>query len=348
MKYRLGGREGKLSFGVYPDVSLKEARARRDDARRSIRDGTDPSVQKKVAAMAQASSFKAVALEWRQTLAKPPQSKSKRATKAALSTSTFEKNLGWLDDHVFPYIGNRPINSISPPELLAVIRRVEKRGTIETTHRVLSTCSRVFRYGVATSACERDVAADLSGALTPVTVTHHAALTDPQAIGGLLRALDGYRGEPVTQIALGLLPLVFLRSSELRFAQWPEIDFDAAEWRVPAARMKMKQMHIVPLARQALALLEELRPLTGAGRLMFPGARSRERPISENTVNAALRRLGYTQDEMTGTASGLSRRRFSTNKAGTATSSNCNWRTQSAMRSAAPTTELSASRTVAR
>ena len=186
--------------------------------------------------------------------------------------------------------------------MLAVLRRVEKHGFFETTHRVCSTSSRVFRYAIATDRCKRDPTAHLRGALTPVVVTHHAALTDPRDVGGLLRAVDGYRGEPVTCIALKLVPLHFLRSADYRFARWHEIDFEAREWRVLPGRMKMKELFVIPLADQALGLLRELHPLTCAGpdSLIFPGILSRDRPISENTINAALRRMGYTKDEMTG------------------------------------------------
>lgn len=302
LKYRFAGREGKLSFGVYPEVSLREARERAEAARRRLRDGIDPSVEKQIARLADAETFKAVAMEWLQTLSHPPKptKKSRKLPKPALAASTIQKKEEWLEDYVYRFIGHRPIKQISAPEMLTVLRRVESRGIIETAHRVLSTCGRIFRYAVATGRCERDVTADLRGALTPVTVTHHAALTDPQAVGGLLRAIDGYRGEPTTQVALKLLPYLFLRSKELRYAKWSEIDFDAKQWRLKPARMKMKEMHIVPLPHQAIALLEELQQWTGNGPLLFPGVRSNDRPISENTINGALRRLGFTQDEMTG------------------------------------------------
>lgn len=301
MKYRFAGREGKLAFGVYPEVSLKEARTRRDEARRQIRDGIDPQVQRKAARIVQARTFQAVADEWLHLLAHPPVNpRAKRMQRTALASTTIERKRGWLADFVFPYIGARPIAEITAPELLEVLRRVERRGILETTHRVRSTCSLVFRYAVATSKCERDPAADLKGALTPVVVTHHAALTDPRAVGDLLNAIDAYQGQPATKIALQLLPMVFLRSRELRWSEWTEIDFKAAEWRVPPHRMKMREMHIVPLADKAITLLRELQPITGAGRLIFPGLRGVDRPISENTINGALRRLGYSREEMTG------------------------------------------------
>lgn len=299
LKYRVHGREGKLSFGVYPDVTLKEARARRDEAKAQLRDGINPSVEKRVRKNAGPNTFKGVALEWLEMLANPPQNPRAKKSRPPLAKKTLERRQGWLDDFVFPYIGSRPLSAIEAPELLDLLRRVEKRGFIETTHRVRSTCSRIFRYGIATNRCKRDPAADLIGALTPVTVTHHAAITEPRVIGTLLRAIDAFQGQFVTKVALKLLPLVFVRSSELRWATWQEFDLDAAEWRIPASRMKLKEMHVVPLARQAVEMLRELLPLTGDGDLVFRGLKP-GRPISENTVNNALRLLGYTGTEMTG------------------------------------------------
>lgn len=300
MKYRFAGTEKKLSFGVYPEVSLKEARQRCEQARKDLRDGVDPSIKKKIAKITVSeNSFKAVAEEWLELLTNPPKNPKGKQQRAPLAEGTIEHKRSWLGDHILPYIGSRPINSITAPEILDLCRRVERQGIIETAHRVRSTCSRIFRYGIATGKCERDPAADVIGALTPVVVTHHAALTEPRAVGALLRAIDGYRGEPVTRMALQLLPLVFLRSTELRFSTWSQIDFDAAEWRIPAPRMKMREMHVVPLCSQAVELLREIQPLTGSGALIFQGVKP-ERPISENTVNGALRRLGYTGDEMTG------------------------------------------------
>lgn len=193
----------------------------------------------------------------------------------------------------------RTIGEITAPELLAVLRKIETRGTLETAHRVHQTCSRVFRYGVATGRGERDPAADLRGALPPVKETHHASITDPKRIGDLLRAIDGYDGSPITRAGLQLAALLFVRPGELRKAEWAEIDMDKCEWRIPAARMKMREVHIVPLALQAVVILKELEKLTGSGRFMFPGARTNGRSMSENTLNAALRRLDYGREEMT-------------------------------------------------
>jgi integrase len=202
--------------------------------------------------------------------------------------------------NVFPWIGARPVGQITAPELLAVLRRIEARGRLETAHRAHQNCGQVLRFAVATGRAERDPSGDLRGALPPASKRHHAAVIDPKAIAELLRVLDGYTGSFVTACALRLAPLLFVRPGELRRAEWAEIDLDAAEWRIPAAKMKMRAPHVVPLADQALAILRELHPLTGRGRYVFPGARSADRPMSENTVNAALRRLGYDKDVMTG------------------------------------------------
>jgi integrase len=197
-------------------------------------------------------------------------------------------------------VGSKPIDKVSAPILLVCLRRIEDRGAIETAHRALQNCGQVFRYAIATGRAERDVSADLRGALSPVVESHHASITDPKAIGALLRSIEGYEGSLVTKCALRLAALVFVRPGELRKAEWAEFDLDKAEWRIPAQRMKMREVHIVPLATQAVTTLNELQALTGHGRYVFPGARTNGRPMSENTVNAALRRLGYAKDEMTG------------------------------------------------
>lgn len=306
MKYRFAGSEKKLAFGVYPKVSLKEARQRCDQARRDLRDGIDPGIKKKIAKIvACENSFKAVAEEWLELLKNPPKNPKGKQQKAPLAEGTLEHKRSWLDDYILPHIGSRPINAISAPEILNLCRRVERMGIVETAHRVRSTCSRVFRYGIATSRCERDPAADIIGALTPVVVTHHAALTEPRSVGTFLRTTHEYHGELVTRLALRILPLVFLRSSELRWAEWWEIDWEEEIWRLPARRlngrgMKMKEAHLVPLSRQALELLRELHMHTGQRRFMFPQLRKEERPLSENTINCAYRRMGYSVDEVTG------------------------------------------------
>ncbi len=286
--YRHDGKRRTLSMGIYPEAGLKQARARRDEARKLLAAGIDPSAARKAQKIAEADSFEAVAREWH----------AKRAPGWAPGHAG--KIIGRLEKDVFPWLGARPVGDITARELLDVLRRIEARGAIEAAHRAHQNCGKVFRYAIATGRAERDPAADLRGALPPVKEKHHAAITEPKAVGELLRAIDGYRGSFVTQCALRLAPLLFVRPGELRKAEWAEIALMSAEWRIPAERMKMKTPHIVPLSRQALAVLHELRPLTGNGRYVFPGLRTPTRPMSENTVNAALRRLGYAKDEMTG------------------------------------------------
>jgi len=202
--------------------------------------------------------------------------------------------------YIFPWLGSRPISDITPPELLAVLRRVESKGILETAHRAQQNCSQVFRYAIATGRAERDSTADLRGALAPAKHGRMATITEPKKIGELLRAIDGYEGTPVAKCALRLAPLVFVRPGELRHAEWEEINFDNAEWRIPAEKMKMKDPHIVPLAMQAVEILYEIRPLTGQGRYVFPSIRTNSRPMSDNTILSALRRMGYPKDEMSG------------------------------------------------
>ena len=289
-KYRVNGKEKLLSLGVYPEVSLKDAREARDAHRKLMKSGLDPGVHRKVqkaAAVARAAnSFEAVAREWW----------TKHSPRWAKSHS--DRTLRRLERDVFPWVGGRPIAEITPPELLTVLRRTEARGALETAHRVRRTCSDVFRYGIATGRTERDPAADLLGALPPVRSGRFPAITDPAAIGDLLQALDGYQGSVVTRCALRLAPLVFVRPGELRGAEWAEFDLDGAMWRIPGKRMKSRNEHLVPLSRQAVELLRELHPLTGRRRHVFPGVRSTDRAMSSNTLNAALRRLGYEKDVM--------------------------------------------------
>lgn len=291
LDYRWGGRRGTLAFGVYPVVSLADARAKRDAAKKQLAAGVDPAAQRKLDKIASAESrrntFRLVAEDWLE--------KIKREGKA---TATLEKTT-WLIGLACDVIGDRPIIEIGAPELLHVLRRVEARGRYETARRLRSTCGQVFRYAIATGRAERDPSSDLRGALTAPKVRHRAAITEPAAIGAILRAIEGYDGYPVVTAALRLAPLVFVRPGELRNAEWTEFDFEAAEWRIPSSKMKMRQPHRVPLARQAIAILRELHAGTGAGRYLFPSVRSVARPISENTLNAALRRLGYMKDEAT-------------------------------------------------
>jgi len=291
-KYRFEGKEKLLALGVYPDVSLAEARARRDEARKLLANGVDPSAFKQANKRAEQAivkdTFEAVAREW--------------FTKYSpnWSESHGSRIIRRLERDVFPWLGKRPIAVITAPELLEVLRRIEDRGALETAHRAHQNCGQIFRYAVATGRAERDPSGDLRGALPPAKVKHHPSITEPKAVGELLRAIDGYSGSFVTKCALRLSPLVFVRPGELRQAEWSEIDLDGAEWRIPAEKMKMRAPHIVPLAGQAVEILRELHALTGGGRYVFPSVRTADRPMSENTVNAALRRLGYAKDEMTG------------------------------------------------
>jgi integrase len=286
-KYRFGGKEKLLSFGTYPYASLKRARDRREEARRLLEEGKDPSAQRQDQKTTHGVTFELVAKEW---LA---------LQRHRFAAATFVKAEWTFEDLINPYIGSRPVTEITAPELLSVFRRLEARGRHETAHRTRQRCSQVFRYAVATGRAVRDPTVDLRGALAPVVTRHHAAITEPAKVGELLRSIHGYYGTPVTGAALRLAPLLFVRPGELRKAEWSEFDFDAAEWRVPAHRMKMKEQHVVPLARQSVKVLRELHLLTGRGRLVFPSLRSAARPLSENAITAALRRMGYSGDEMT-------------------------------------------------
>ena len=291
-KYRIDGKEKRISLGVYPDVGLAEARDKREQARKLLAAGIDPAEHRKAEKVAvienPENTFQAVAGEWFDMFSKP------------WAKGHADKIIRRLEINIFPWLGARPIEAITAAELLSALRRIEGRGANETAHRAMQVCGRVFRYAVATGRAERDPSRDLSGALAPVKEKHLASITDPQEVGALLRAIDAYKGEWITRCALRLAPLVFVRPGELRHARWSEIDFDKAEWRIPAARMKMRVQHIVPLSTQAIAVLRDLEQLTGKFDYAFPGTRSRERPMSDNTVTAALRRMGYSGDDMTG------------------------------------------------
>jgi len=290
--YRLGGAQKLLAIGVYPATGLREAREARDDAKRLLADGQDPAFVKKVAkaakATASANTFEAVAGELLD--------KKRREGKAE---NTIEK-LEWLLGLALPFIGNRCITEITAPEILAVLRRSEARGRHETATRLREIIGGVFRFAVATGRAQGDPTGALRGALTTPKVQHRAAIIEPKAFGGLLRALAGYDGAPETRAALELLALTFVRPGELRAAEWAEFDLDASVWAIPAEKMKMKRPHRVPLAPRAVAILRELQGITGAGKFLFPSIRSAARCMSENTINAALRRLGFARDEMTG------------------------------------------------
>lgn len=289
LDYRHNGKRKTLSLGTYPDTGLADARDKRDAARKLLAAGIDPSEQRKAEKAAgeerASNGFEAIAREWmgRQT---------------------------WVDDYrvklesrmandVFPYIGRRPVAELSPPEFLQVARRIESRGAVESAHRALQVCGQVMRYAIATGRAERNPVADLRGALASPRAQHHAAITDPRELGGLLRAIEGYSGDLTTRAALKLSALLFVRPGELRHAEWAEFDLDAGEWSIPAGKMKMRQPHLVPLCDQAVAILRELHQLTGRGQYVFPGGRSPRRPMSNNAINAALRRMGYGTDAMT-------------------------------------------------
>jgi integrase len=291
-KYWFDGRERRMSLGVYPNVSLADAREKREEARQKVAAGIDPAELRKAEAIAMVesieNSFEAIAREWFGLFSKQ------------WVPGHADKIIRRLELNVFPWIGTRPVKAITAPELLAVLRRMESRGANETAHRALQVCGRVFRFAVATGRAERDPSRDLSGALAPTKEKHLASITDPQEVGALLRAIDAYEGSWITRCALRLAPLVFVRPGELRAAEWSEFDFEKSEWRIPATRMKMRVQHIVPLSTQAITILQDLQPLTGRFAFAFPGVRSRFRPMSKNTITAALRRMGYTGEDMTG------------------------------------------------
>ena len=287
--YRFNGKQKDTVLGQYPIVGLSEARKRRDEAKTQLASGIDPSQQKRLdklsKAISDATTFKAIADEYLD--------KMKREGRAA---STLEKT-EWLLAMAFPFIGERPISEIKPQEILAVLKKVEARGILESAHRLRSVIGTMFRYAIASGRAESDPSAHLKGALTARQPKNRAAITEPAKVGELLRAIDGFFGQPTTKAALKLLALVFTRPGELRLAEWREFDFENAVWTIPAGRMKMRREHRVPLARQAIEILRELQPLTGEGKLLFPGIRSALRPISDGTLIAALRRLGYDKDE---------------------------------------------------
>lgn len=289
-KYRFAGKEKRLALGVYPEVGGKEARLRRDEARRLLANGIDPGIERKVQKAATveraANSFEAVAREWfaRQS--------------PGWAKSHADKIIARLEKDVFPWLGGRAIAEIKAPEVLAVLRRVEARGALDTSHRVHQNCGQVFRYAVATGRAERDVSADLRGALPPARHTHFASVTEPEEVAGLLRALDGFQGTFVVQCALRLAPLLFVRPGELRTAEWAQFDLEKAQWRYTVSKTKTE--HLVPLARQAVEILRDLHALTGQRRYVFPG-RDVSKPMSGAAINAALRRMGFdTKTEITG------------------------------------------------
>ncbi len=304
LDYTIGGKRKTLSLGVYPDTTIKSARIKASEARELVADGTDPSDLRKADKQIQVQqqeeerraddglpvigSFADITYEW-----------SRIETDKRSSEQT-DKIVRWMVKDVFPWIGRRPINEITSPEIKSVIKRIEERGALDIARRVLFNCGRVFKYAKSEGYSNDDPTACLGEFIASRKETHHAAITDPKAVGALLRAIDGYTGSFVTKCAMQLAPLVFVRPGELRMAEWSEINFETAEWNIPAERMKMDVAHLVPLSAQALSILREIHPLTGSGKYVFTGARSDSRPMCENTVNAALRRMDYSHDQMTG------------------------------------------------
>ncbi|MDE2370284.1 MAG: integrase arm-type DNA-binding domain-containing protein [Burkholderiales bacterium] len=297
-KYRYGGKEKRLALGSYPEVTLRAARDARDEARKTLATGTDPvqrrRVEKAVKATAVANTFETVARELHGTKAD------------SWSVNHAKQWLRCLEKDLFPWLGSLPLADLTAPVLLDALRRVEKRGALRMAHDLREYAGQVFRYGIATGRCDRNPAADLHGALKPAPVKHMAALLEPKQVGNLLLAIDAYVGQPTTRAAMALSALLFQRPGNIRGMEWSEIDVDAAMWTIPAAKMKRRQYgkangrpHLVPLAPQAIAILNEIRPLTGGGRYVFPSLHSRGACMSENTVRAALRRLGLSNDEMT-------------------------------------------------
>lgn len=290
MKYRFDGKEKRLALGVYPEVPLQLARNRREDARRLLAQGTDPGQQKKEAAAAKAGmdalTFGAIAREW---------------MKGRIWAPSYRVKVeAWMENDVLPWIGSRQAADLEAPDFLALARRMEKRGAIESGHRVMQNCGQIMRFAIASGLVRRNPVADLRGALQPKVKRHYPALAEPKELAPLLRAIHGYQGRAVTRWALALAPLVFVRPGELRQAEWSEFDLEAGTWLIPAGRMKMRVEHLVPLSRQALGILQEVHPLTNRGKYVFTGRNSSQRPMSENTVNTALRRMGFESDQMTG------------------------------------------------
>ncbi|WP_371142405.1 tyrosine-type recombinase/integrase [Burkholderia cepacia] len=290
LKYRFGGKEKRISLGVYPDIGLKDARERRDVARKLLANGVDPGEAKKAKKAASleraANSFEVIAREWFAKYA------------PGWAASHADKIIQRLERDVFPWLGGRPISEINAPELLTVVRRIEERGAHDTAHRALQNCGQIFRYAVATGRSVRDPSADLRGALPPGKHQNYAAITDPVQVGELLRAIDGFQGTFIVKCALRLAPMLFVRPGELRMAEWSEFDLDKAEWRYLVTKTKTE--HLVPLANQAVSILRELHALTGQRQHVFPG-RDPHKPMSGAAINAALRRMGYdTRTEITG------------------------------------------------
>lgn len=292
MRYTVAGKERKLSFGRYPDVSLKDARKERDDARQLLASGADPSLAKKKAkikaSLATANTFHSLAEEYIDT----------KMVREGAAKATVDK-ARWFLSLLKPAIGTMPITEVDPQMLLAPLKKLEARGTLETAKKCRSFASRVFRYGIWTGRCTVDVARDLQGALTSPKAKNYAAILEPAAFGALLRAIEDFDGSAITKFALRLSPHLYVRPGEMRHAEWEEFDLDEAIWRIPPGKMKSRRKHDVPLSRQSVAILRELNNLTGPDGYVFPALHTTLRPMSENTVNAALRRMGFSKDEMT-------------------------------------------------
>ena len=290
MAYRFEGKQKTVCFGAYPALSLKEAREKRDESKALLARGIDPSLHKQAAKAASiaetANAYEVVAREWHAKYA------------PGWTESNAERVLARQAKDVFPFIGERPIAQISAPEVLTVLRKVEERGALDTAHRILQDTSRIFRYAIATGRAERDPGADLKGALPVPRKGHFSTIVDTKEIGQLLRDIDAYSGNLVVRAALRLAPYVFVRPGELRKAEWTEFDLENAEWRIPAKRMKMRVLHIVPLSRQVLGILRDLHPYSGDGPYLFPSVRAKSAPISDMTLLAGLRRLGYSKEQM--------------------------------------------------
>ena len=295
-KYSFSGKSKTVSFGTYPDISLSDARQRRQEARKLLANGVDPSDNRKAVKSAkeelQANSFEAIAREWHKHM----------LGKTEWSTEHATTILNRLEQDIFPWIGKKPITEVTAKEIKAILDRIRTRGVIETARRALTIMGQVYRYAIMTDRAEYDISAGFKGYLpaTSKTRIHMASITDPKELAPLLRAIDAYQGGFVAQCALKLLPLVFVRPGELRHMEWIEIDLEAEEWNIPAAKMKMKQPHLVPLSRQAVAILTELKPLTGNSKYAFPSTRSFDRCMSDNTINASFRRMGFDGDTITG------------------------------------------------
>lgn len=292
MDYRFAGKRKTLAIGVYPEVTLKEAREKRDEARKLLANGIDPAQARKIHKQGiyedAENSFFNVATEWF------------LKNKSKWSEDYAQKKWHAIEKDIFPHIGSRPIKDIAASELLIALNKIQDRGAVETGHRVKCTCGEIFRYGIVTGRCDRDPSQDLKGALVPNIVKNYSAFTELSDIKGLLKAVDSYKGEFTTKCALKIAPYLFVRPGELRQAEWSEIDFENRLWKIPAEKMKMKRPHLVPLSEQALSIFKKVYPLTGRWKYVFPSVRSKDRPMSNNTINAALRRMGFTVEEMTG------------------------------------------------